>query len=326
MVSDQSFGGMGASPSQRRAAHAGWPEPPAADLDAIEGFLRRHWADTGCARATQAAYRADLVRVARWLAWQGREGLQNADREMLYALLAWRARQGYASRSTARLLAALRAFFADACRQQGRALDPTALLERPVLPRSLPKALSEPEVLRLLAAPDVGTLQGLAERSMLELLYASGLRVSELVSLPTLALNLRQGALRVRGKGGKERLVPIGEEAQHWLERYLAEARPGFAQGRSLPLLFLDGRGGAVTRQSVWARLKALAAVAGIDPARVTPHGLRHSFATHLLNRGADLRAVQMLLGHSSLSTTQIYTEVARDGLKRLHAAHHPRG
>ena len=317
--------------AERRVLGADWPELPAEDAADIEAFLRRHWAETGSARATQAAYRGDLVLAARWLASRGRGGLRTAARADLFALLEMRAGAGYAARSTARLMAALRAFFADALRHQRVPADPTALLELPALPRSLPKALAESQVEALLQAPDLGTPAGLAERTLLELLYATGLRVSELVGLPTLAVNLRQGVLRVRGKGGKERLVPIGAEAQHWLERYLAEARPALARGaaerRANPTaLFLGASGEPPTRQQFWARLKALAAVAGIDPAKVTPHGLRHSFATHLLNHGADLRVVQMLLGHSSLSTTQIYTHVAREGLKRLHAAHHPRG
>lgn len=304
---------------------------PPDEIADIEAFLRRHWAETGSARATQAAYRGDLTRAAASLIEHGATGLLAASRADLYGLLQRRAAAGYAARSTARLMAALRAFYADALRHRRIDVDPTALLERPALPRSLPKALPESQVEALLHAPDVGTASGLCERAMLELLYATGLRVSELVELPTLAVNLRQGVLRVRGKGGKERLVPIGAEAQHWLERYLAEARPALAQPalgrRQTPTaLFLMATGEPPTRQRFWARLKALAAVAGVDPARVTPHGLRHSFATHLLNRGADLRVVQMLLGHSSLSTTQIYTHVAREGLKRLHAAHHPRG
>ncbi len=326
------------STAERRSLGAGWPPVPDADAAAIDAFLRRHWAETGSARATQAAYRGDLVLAARWLAsrrsgveLQKRAALLAASGAELFALLEMRAAAGYASRSTARLMAALRAFYADALRHQHIAADPTALLERPALPRSLPKALAESQVEALLRAPDLDSPSGLAERAMLELLYATGLRVSELVGLPTLAVNLRQGVLRVRGKGGKERLVPIGAEAQHWLERYLAQARPALARPaierkQSPAALFLTPAGEAPTRQQVWARLKALAAVAGIDPAKVTPHGLRHSFATHLLNHGADLRVVQMLLGHSSLSTTQIYTHVAREGLKRLHAAHHPRG
>lgn len=320
-----------ATAAERRVLGADWPELPAADAADIEAFLRRHWAETGSTRATQAAYRSDLVLAARWLASRGREGLRTASRADLFALLERRAAAGYAARSTARLMAALRAFFADALRQRSVPADPTALLEQPALPRALPKALAESEVEALLRAPDPGTPAGLAERAMIELMYATGLRVSELVGLPTLAVNLRQGVLRVRGKGGKERLVPIGAEAQHWLERYLAEARPRLVRSASARLanpgaLFLAANGEAPTRQQFWARLKALAAVAGIEPSKVTPHGLRHSFATHLLNRGADLRVVQMLLGHSSLSTTQIYTHVAREGLKRLHAAHHPRG
>lgn len=320
-----------ATAAERRALGVDWPELPAADAADIEAFLRRHWAETGSARATQAAYRSDLVLAARWLASRGSPGLVRAARSDLFAFLAWRASAGFAARSTARLMAALRAFFADAVRQQRLVTDPTALLEPPALPRSLPKALAESQVEALIRAPDTGTPAGLAERAMLELLYATGLRVSELVALPTLAVNLRQGVLRVRGKGGKERLVPIGAEAQHWLERYLAEARPVLARASAArsanpTALFLAATGEPWTRQRFWARLKALATVAGIDPANVTPHGLRHSFATHLLNHGADLRVVQMLLGHSSLSTTQIYTHVAREGLKRLHATHHPRG
>jgi integrase/recombinase XerD len=305
--------------------------PSPSDAADIDAFLRRHWAETGSARATQSAYRSDLRLAAAALAEHGAGGLVAASRADLYGLLQRRSAAGYAARSTARLMAALRAFYADALRQRRIASDPTALLELPTLPRSLPKALPESQVEALIRAPDVATPSGLCERAMLELLYATGLRVSELVELPTLAVNLRQGVLRVRGKGGKERLVPIGAEAQHWLERYLAEARPGLAQPalarRQAPTaLFLTAKGEPPTRQQFWARLKALAAVAGVDPAKVTPHGLRHSFATHLLNHGADLRVVQMLLGHSSLSTTQIYTHVAREGLKRLHAAHHPRG
>lgn len=314
------------TPAERRQRHADWPPLPPGDAGDIEAFLRRFWAETGASRATIAAYRADLALAGRWRAARGAGPLRLAAREDLFALLAERARAGYAPRSTARLLAALRAFYADALRQGVVATDPTSLLERPLLPRALPKALGESEVEALLRAPDVATPGGLAERAMLELLYATGLRVSELVGLPALALNLRQGAVRVRGKGGKERLVPIGAEAQHWLERYLAEARPVLAKGRSVPALFLAADGEPPSRQAFWARLKALAGAAGLDPAKVTPHGLRHSFATHLLNHGADLRALQMLLGHASLSTTQIYTHVAREGLKRLHAVHHPRG
>ena len=186
--------------------------------------------------------------------------------------------------------------------------------------------MSESEIDALLQAPATDTPAGLRDRAVIELMYAAGLRVSELVALPAVAVNLRQGVLRVTGKGSKERLVPMGEEAQHWLQRYLDESRPLLAGKRALAPLFITAKGEALTRQQCWQLVKRLAAGAGIDPARISPHGLRHSFATHLLNHGADLRALQMLLGHSSLSTTQIYTLVAREGLKRLHRQHHPRG
>jgi integrase/recombinase XerD len=243
----------------------------------------------------------------------------------LFDYFAWRTREGYTARSNARLLSALRAFYALQVRNGARKDDPTALLEPPKLPRSLPKALPESQIEALLAAPDIATPLGLRDRAMLELMYAAGLRVSELVELPSTAINLRQGVLRVTGKGSKERLVPLGEESQHWLERYLAEARPQLAGKRSLASLFLGTRGSAPSRQQFWTLVKRYASIAGIDPAKISPHVLRHSFATHLLNHGADLRALQMLLGHSSLSTTQIYTLVAREHLKQLHARHHPR-
>jgi integrase/recombinase XerD len=197
-------------------------------------------------------------------------------------------------------------------------------MEAPKLGRGLPKALAEREVEALLAAPDVSSALGLRDRAMLEALYASGLRVSELVSLPLAAVNLRQGVVRVLGKGGKERLAPLGEEAQAWIERYLREARPALLDGRAAAALFVTARGAALTRQAFWYLIKRHARQAGIRCA-VSPHTLRHSFATHLVNHGADLRVVQLLLGHSDLSTTQIYTHVARERLKSLHAAHHPR-
>ena len=274
---------------------------------------------------TLASYRRDLEGFARWRDGAG-GGLPGADQAALFDYLAWRTRDGYSPRSNARLLSALRAFFAHALRRGVRQDDPTALLEPPKLPRSLPKALPESQVDALLAAPDATTPAGLRDRAMLELMYACGLRVSELVGMPATAVNLRQGVLRVSGKGGRERLVPLGEEAQHWLQRYLDEARPALAGKRVLAPLFLTAAGEAPTRQQFWALVKRFAAAAGIDPARISPHGLRHSFATHLLNHGADLRALQMLLGHSSLSTTQIYTLVAREQLKRVHRQHHPRG
>jgi integrase/recombinase XerD len=312
------------TPAERRARAMRQPPPPDADVRAIEAFIDAIWAESGLARPTLDSYRRDLEGFARWRNGAG-GGLGGADRAALFDYLAWRTREGYSQRSNARLLSAWRAFFALRLRLGLRGDDPTALLEPPKLPRSLPKALSEERIEALLAAPDVGTPLGLRDRAMLELMYAAGLRVSELVDMPSTAVNLRQGVVRVLGKGSKERLVPLGEESQHWLERYLAEARPQLAGKRACVSLFIGTRGAAPSRQQFWVLVKRYAGVAGIDPARISPHGLRHSFATHLLNHGADLRALQMLLGHSSLSTTQIYTLVAREQLKRLHAAHHPR-
>jgi integrase/recombinase XerD len=312
------------TPADRRRQAMRRPALETADADAIHAFLDASWAESGLARQTLDGYRRDLEGFARWR--DGRDGgVAAADRAGLFDYLAWRTHNGYSPRSNARLLSALRAFYAYRVRRGLRSDDPTALLDPPKLPRSLPKALAESEIEALLAAPDVSTPLGLRDRAMLELMYACGLRVSELVGLPSTAVNLRQGVLRVTGKGGKERLVPLGEEAQHWLQRYLAEARPALAGKRVQVPLFLGGKGEAPTRQAFWTLVKRHAAVAGIAPARISPHGLRHSFATHLLNHGADLRALQMLLGHSSLSTTQIYTLVAREQLKRLHARHHPR-
>ncbi|QDH71001.1 site-specific tyrosine recombinase XerD [Marilutibacter alkalisoli] len=313
------------SPADRRQYVMQMPPVPEPDQRGIEAFLDAIWAENGLAQATLASYRRDLEGFARWRNLRD-GGLEKADRETLFRYLAWRAEQGYSPRSTARLLSSLRAYYAWCVRQGTRGDDPTALLEPPRLPRSLPKAITESQVDALLAAPDTDNPLGLRDRAMLELMYACGLRVSELVDLPATAVNLRQGVLRVTGKGSKERLVPLGEEARHWLERYLGEARPQLAGKRALPALFLDPKGQAPSRQQFWQLVKRYAGVAGIDPARISPHGLRHSFATHLLNHGADLRSLQMLLGHSSLSTTQIYTLVAREQLKQLHAKHHPRG
>jgi integrase/recombinase XerD len=313
------------TPAERRTQAMAQPPLPDADATAIHGFLDAIWAESGLSRQTLDSYRRDLEGIARWREGKG-GGLPAADRAVLFDYLAWRSRSGYSPRSNARLLSALRAFFAHRVRTGARADDPTALLDPPKLPRSLPKALGESQIDALLAAPEVTSPLGLRDRAMLELMYACGLRVSELVNLPATAVNLRQGVLRVTGKGSKERLVPLGEEAQHWLERYLATARPQLAGKRALAPLFLNTNGEAPTRQQFWQLVKRYAGIAGIDPARISPHGLRHSFATHLLNHGADLRALQMLLGHSSLSTTQIYTLVAREQLKQLHAKHHPRG
>lgn len=330
MVQPGSIGFAASSAAARRTHAQSLPLPYAEDAAAIATFLERLWAESGLAQQTLNSYRRDLEGLARWLAACGQRdaatgALAAVTRAQLFDYFAERTRLDYAPRSNARLLSAVRAFYAQLLRRGAITVDPAALLEPPKLGRSLPKALSESEVEVLLEAPDVADPLGLRDRAMLELIYAAGLRVSELVALPSAGLNLRQGVVRVTGKGGKERLVPLGDEARHWLERYLAETRPGLAGNRARLPLFLNPNAAAPSRQQFWQRLKRLAARAGIDPARVSPHGLRHSFATHLLNHGADLRALQLLLGHASLSTTQIYTLVAREHLKRLHERHHPR-
>ncbi|MFA7321305.1 MAG: site-specific tyrosine recombinase XerD [Dokdonella sp.] len=307
-------------------------EVRADDCILIDAFLERAWSELGLADNSLSGYRRDLDGFARWLAAPANaSSLLACRREQLYAYLSLRAQsggrkgRGYSPRSNARLLSALRHFYRLLQRDGRIDADPTLLVDAPKLPRSLPKALAEGEVEALLHAP-AETALGLRDRAMLELMYATGLRVSELVGLRADQVNLRQGVLRVSGKGGKERLVPIGAEAQHWLERYIGESRAGLLKGMRVDALFVTARRSGMTRQMFWTLVKNHAQRAGIASQRISPHVLRHSFATHLLNHGADLRALQMLLGHSSLSTTQIYTLVAKEGLKRLHAEHHPRG
>jgi integrase/recombinase XerD len=307
------------------------PPVNASDAAAIDAFVEKLWSESGLADNTLTSYRMDLEGLSRWLAGQG-ETLDRATRESLNAYLAarfsagGRRGTGFSARSNARLLSTLRHFYRLRAALGAIAEDPTLLLDAPKLPRPLPKALSEREVEALIRAPDVETPLGLRDRAMFELIYATGLRVSELVGLSTDQINLRQGVLRVTGKGGKERLVPLGEEAQDWLERYYAQSRPLLLRGVAVDAVFVTARRAGMTRQMFWTMVKNHALKAGIDGKRISPHVLRHCFATHLLNHGADLRALQMLLGHSSLSTTQIYTLVAREGLKRLHERHHPRG
>lgn len=300
------------------------PPLPDGAASLIEGFLDQYWAESGVSANTLAAYRQDLEGFARWLAGRGR-ALTGFERAEVYDFLAARLAAGYQARSNARLLSGLRRFCQWQLRIGAIASDPTALVEGPKLGRGLPKAPGETEIEALLAAPDVGAPDGLRDKAMLELMYATGLRVSELVGLELAQVNLRQGVLRVSGKGGKERLVPVGDEAVHWLQRYAAESRPALAGRSGDQHLFVGAAGQRLSRQAFWALVKRYALLAGIR-GELSPHGLRHAFATHLLNRGADLRALQLLLGHASLSTTQIYTLVAREGLKRLHARHHPRG
>ncbi|WP_061288050.1 site-specific tyrosine recombinase XerD [Azotobacter vinelandii] len=297
---------------------------PGVEHPQIERFLEALWLEKGLSAHTRAAYRSDLELFNGWLCERGLE-LVEVGRELILDHLAWRVDAGYKARSTARFLSGLRGFFRYLLREGVIAGDPTLQVELPQLGRPLPKSLSEADVEALLAAPEDDDPLGLRDRAMLEVLYACGLRVSELVGLRLEQLNLRQGVVRVFGKGSKERLVPLGEEAIAWLERYLVEARPLLLGGRPSDVLFPSLRGKQMTRQTFWHRIKHHARLAGIGKS-LSPHTLRHAFATHLLNHGADLRVVQMLLGHSDLSTTQIYTHIARARLQELHARHHPRG
>ncbi|HAV88688.1 site-specific tyrosine recombinase XerD [Stutzerimonas balearica] len=290
----------------------------------IDRFLDSLWLEKGLADNTRASYRSDLALFNGWLEGRGIE-LRNAGREAILDHLAWRLENGYQARSTARLLSGLRGFYRYLLREGDIAVDPTLRVELPRVGRPLPKAISEADVEALLAAPDIDDPLGLRDRAMLEVLYACGVRVSELVGLTLEQVSLRQGVLRAFGKGRKERLVPLGEEALAWLERYLREARGTLLAGRPCDALFPSQRGEQMTRQTFWHRIKLHARTAGISTS-ISPHTLRHAFATHLLNHGADLRTVQMLLGHSDLSTTQIYTHIARARLQALHAMHHPRG
>lgn len=290
----------------------------------IERFLESLWLEKGLARHTREAYGSDLALFRRWLTERGFD-LERVDRELIREHLGWRLDNGYHARSTARLLSCLRGFY-HFCQFEGLvAEDPTLLVNLPRQARAVPHTLSEADVEALLAAPDCGEALGLRDRAMLEVLYACGLRVSELVALTLEQVNLRQGVVRVFGKGARERLVPLGEEAIVWLQRYLRQARDELLIGRPSDVLFPSLRGEQMTRQTFWHRIKLHARRAGIDKP-LSPHTLRHAFATHLLNHGADLRVVQMLLGHRDLSTTQIYTHVARARLQALHAEHHPRG
>jgi integrase/recombinase XerD len=290
----------------------------------VERFLDALWLERGLSENTLTAYRSDLQGLATWLESEQVE-LLSAARHDLLRYLQQRAEQGASPRSSARLLSSIRRFYRYLLRERQISEDPSARIDAPKLGRALPKSLTEEEVERLLAAPDTSKSMGLRDRAMLEVLYASGLRVSELVSLSLPQLNLQQGLVKVIGKGNKERLVPLGEEALNWLERYLREARGLMLGTTQSDVLFPGKRKTAMTRQAFWQLIKRYALQAQISK-HLSPHTLRHAFATHLLNHGADLRVVQLLLGHSTLSTTQIYTHVARERLKNLHAQHHPRG
>jgi integrase/recombinase XerD len=296
-----------------------------ADLAEIDTFCDALWLEDGLAKATLDSYRSDLGRLALWLANNAHEPLLDIRETTLTGFIAHLSRQTRAS-SQSRYLSTLRRFYRWQLGRGRIVADPTLKLANPTRPSRLPKVMSEKQVGNLLVAPDLGTALGLRDRAMLETLYATGLRVSELVNLKLHEIGFNEGVLRALGKGSKERLVPLGELAIDWLGRYLNEARPEILKGRQSDALFVTARGGAMTRQAFWQLIKRYAPVAGIAPEKLSPHVLRHAFATHLLNHGADLRVVQLLLGHADISTTHIYTHVARERLKSLHATHHPRG
>ena len=290
----------------------------------IDGFCDTLWLEDGLAKNTLEAYRRDLSLFAAWLEAEAGKPLDAAGADDLNAYFAARHAESRAT-SANRRLAVLRRYYQMALRQKRIAVDPCLRMRSARQPSRFPKTLSEAQVEALLAAPDVSTPLGLRDRTMLELMYASGLRVSELVLLKSMEVGMNEGVLRITGKGDKTRLVPFGDEARGWIERYLAQARGVILNGQTDDALFVTGRGGAMTRQMFWILIKKHALKADIQ-APLSPHTLRHAFATHLLNHGADLRVVQLLLGHADISTTQIYTHGARERLKLLHAQHHPRG
>ncbi len=298
--------------------------PIPADAQLIAEYLDAIWMEKGLSDNTQESYRRDLAQFAIWLNQQDRQ-LIGVDAALVQEYLDVRLQQKLSSRTSARFLSCVRGFYRYLLRENRISENPVALVDNPKLSRPLPKSLSETDVEALLAAPDLSDPIGLRDRTMLEVLYACGLRVTELVELTMPQINLRQNVVRVMGKGSKERLIPMGEEAAAWLARYLREARPVLLNNMPDEVVFPSTRAQAMTRQTFWYRIKHWAMVAGIKK-ELSPHTLRHAFATHLLNHGADLRVVQLLLGHSDLSTTQIYTHVAKLRMKQQHAQHHPRG
>ena len=290
------------------------------DTAQLDTFIDHLWLEDGLSKNTLDSYRTDLSHFNSWL----NSDLLNASQADIQQYLAVKFPQSK-PRSISRLIASMRRFYRYALRENLIKTDPTLQIESPKLPRSLPKSLNEQEVEDLLGAPNTLDSIGLRDRAMLELLYASGLRVSELVTVKVNEVSTQDGVVRVTGKGSKTRLVPIGEEAADWIDDYLKTARPKILNGQMSDAMFVTTRGSAMTRQAFWYLIKRYALVAGITK-HMSPHVLRHAFATHLLNHGADLRVVQMLLGHADISTTQIYTHVARERLKQLHSIHHPRG
>ncbi len=295
------------------------------DSALLDEFCDALWLEDGLSRNTLESYRRDLLQFADWLVKTRELSPLQAERADLLAYLAYRFRHDAKPSSAARLLSSLKRFYRYFLREGRISVDPTLQIEAPKLPRLLPKSLTEEDVQALLEAPDVTIPRGLRDRAMLEMLYASGLRVTELVGLKVSQVDRNAGVVRILGKGAKERLVPLGEEALDWIRHYLARSRGLLLNGRSADALFVTARAEAMTRQAFWNLIKRYARSSGVHKP-ISPHTLRHAFATHLLNHGADLRVVQMLLGHSDISTTQIYTHVARERLKQLHARHHPRG
>ncbi len=294
----------------------------------IDIFVDALWLEDGLSDNTLSAYRTDLTGFSHWLNKNRPElpgFINKATKESIQAYLAFRVQTGASPRTAARLLSTLRRYFRYQIREGYCQLDPTRDIDAPRIGRPLPDSLSEQQVIDLLAAPDTSTARGLRDRAMLELLYSTGLRVSELVGLSLQQINLQAGVLRVMGKGSKERIMPLGEVAEDWINDYLVEARPALIADYASDTVFTGRSGKPLTRQAFWYAIKKYAVTAGINT-HLSPHTLRHAFATHLLNHGADLRVVQMLLGHSDLSTTQIYTHVARERLNKLHQQHHPRG
>ena len=294
------------------------------DNELTEQFLDALWIERNLAQNTLSSYRQDLQTLTGWLEHHELT-LLNVSALDLQQFLSERVEGGYKATSSARLLSCMRRMFQYLYREKLRTDDPSAMLSAPKLPQRLPKDLSEAQIERLLQAPNIDVPLELRDKAMLELLYATGLRVTELVGLTMSDISLRQGVVRVIGKGNKERLVPLGEEAVYWIEHYLDHGRPWLLNGQTLDVMFPSNRAQQMTRQTFWHRIKHYATLAGIDSEKLSPHVLRHAFATHLLNHGADLRVVQMLLGHSDLSTTQIYTHVATERLRLLHQQHHPR-
>ncbi|MEX4505833.1 site-specific tyrosine recombinase XerD [Haemophilus influenzae] len=295
------------------------------NLALIDLFLNEYWIEKGLSENTVQSYRLDLTALCDWLD-KNDLSLETLDAVDLQGFLGERLEKGYKATSTARMLSAMRKLFQYLYREKYRVDDPSAVLSSPKLPSRLPKYLTEQQVSDLLNTPNVEVPLELRDKAMLELLYATGLRVTELVSLTIENMSVQQGVVRVIGKGNKERIVPMGEEAAYWVRQFMLYGRPVLLNGQSSDVVFPSQRTQQMTRQTFWHRVKHYAILADIDADALSPHVLRHAFATHLVNHGADLRVVQMLLGHTDLSTTQIYTHVAKERLKRLHERFHPRG